>query len=207
MNKLARMFVAFGVLIVCACGSEKDDMQTIECISVGDDFTTDSGWGASDLCDDSQIGACYPFFGNNTESCEPFVSMRTDASDDASIDSCKLVMETLNCNTYVGDTGDVTFHVETEDRLTMRMLGTLNGRAFDTILHLNPCQPGCLAGISLDTLDDDQQKICEIPRQGFTTCLFPETAHNVTFREVNRDRLNLVLAGTENLLTAETVEE
>ena len=85
----------------------------------------------------------------------------------------------------------------------MRMTGTLDGRSFDTLLHLNPCQPSCLAGITLETIDDEQQKVCEIPRQGLPACLFPETAHNVTFKEAGAERVNLVVGGTEHLLTAE----
>ena len=195
--------VLFTLILFCAaCG---DDPQTApECREVEDNaFAKDGGWGAADYCQAPTMPGCFPFFGATKNSCKSFQSMRTEKTTDTSVQACKSLMSAINCNLYENDeTGDnLKITVEDEGQLKINLFGSLDGVDVNTSVYLNPCQSNCLSGITLKTIAPDQQKICEIPRQGLPECLFPETAHNITFRQADANRVNVVLSGKDHLLT------
>ncbi len=194
--------VFFTLILFCvACGD--DPNAAPECRAVEDNaFSKDTGWGAVDYCEAPTTTGCFPFFGSTKNSCKSFQSMRTEKTQDASVNACKTLMNSVNCNRYENENGDnLTFTVLEEGQLKINLFGSLDGTQINTSVYLNPCQSSCLSGITLETLSSNQQKICEIPRQGLPECLFPETAHNITFRQADATRVNVVLGGKEHLLT------
>ena len=178
-------------LVLAACG----DDDAGECRQIAStDYGVESGWQAPTYAPTPTELGCYPYRASTTETYGEFISMRTSATTQAGVDSCASVFESLNCGTYTGDAGSLTFNVGSADRLTMKVTGKLNGTNVDTTFYFNPCQPGCLASVSLKTLDAAQQKVCEIPSQN-AECLFPDTAHTVTFGRVGQDGVELRLGG------------
>ncbi|GEM_PF-4448214 len=196
-----RIVFFLSVLVLAACGDDPEAAP--ECRQIDDAlFSKDSGWGAKSYCETPTTPGCYPFFGADEKSCKSFQSMRTEKTSDASVNACKSLMNALNCNLYENENGDnILISVENESQLKINLFGELDGKTINTSMFLNPCQPSCLSGITLKTISNDQQKICEIPRQGLPICLFPEAAHNITFRQADANRLNIVLGGEDHLLT------
>lgn len=187
----------FGFLVICAlavgCGDEEAGLP--ECVEVeASNFAEASGWQANDYAPSTTMLGCYPFHAEANAQFGSFISMRTGEVSDTQVDACETVIETLNCQTYSGEGNELSFFVESEDRLTMRVIGTLGGQDVDNIIYFNPCQPSCLAAITLETIDDNQQKICEIPAQ-VSQCLFPDTAHSFTFERLDGQSISLRLGG------------
>jgi len=183
--------VLFVFCALAACG----DDEPAECRQIAAaDYDVASGWEATTYAPTPTELGCYPYRSSTAETFGTFLSMRTNATPTAGIDSCETAIEALNCGTYTGPAGTLTFHVGSADRLSMKVSGKLNGIDVDTTLYFNPCQPGCLAAVTLKTIDDAQQKVCEIPSQN-AVCLFPEAAHTITFGRIGLDSVELRLAG------------
>lgn len=198
---MKKYLVSLLFLVVFSCGDSETSAP--ECREIEEKkYTNDTGWGASDYCEAPTKLGCFPFFGSSSTSCKSFHSMRTASTPDTGIDACKTLMGALNCNAYTSENGDsIRFSIEHEGELRMHIFGKIDGVSVDTSLFLNPCQTNCLSGISLETINPIQQKICEIPRQGLPKCLFPDSAHNITFRQADAHRVNIVLGGKDHLLT------
>jgi len=178
-------------LAVAACG----DDEPAECRQIAAaDYDTKSGWEAASYAPTPTELGCYPYRASATESFGSFISMRTNATPQSGVDTCMTAMESLNCGTYSGEAGTLTFNIARADRLSIKVVGDFNGTNVDTTSFLNPCQPGCLASVTLQTIDAAQQKVCEIPSQN-AVCLFPDTAHTITFGRVGVDSIELRLAG------------
>lgn len=189
------------VAISFAWGCGDDEPEPVACVEVdGDAFDTPSGWEIESYAPTTTPAGCYPFHAEAGAEFGSFVSMRTSSTGADRIATCGGVLSTLNCGTYRNETMEFTFHVESEDRLTMRALGEIDGRSFDTRLYFNPCQNGCLGAVTLSTLEPDQQAICEIPSQ-VSQCLFDASAHTISFARVGDESITLRLAGGEHVLT------
>ncbi len=182
------------VLVILALSACSDD-EPAECRQVEPvDYAAKSGWEAATYAPNPTDLGCYPYRASATDTFGSFISMRTSATPQISVDSCADVFDNLNCGTYVGDAGTLTFNVSNADRLSMNVTGNFNGKSVDSTFFFNPCQPGCLAAVTLKTIDAAQQKVCDIPSQN-AECLFPDTAHTITFGRVGVDSIELRLAG------------
>lgn len=191
------ILVALGL---AACGEKDGTPSAPTCSELASaDFQTDSGWGSADYCDVPTDLGCYPWHASTPDTCGPFTTMRTSATPDASATACETIITALNCGEYAAEDGsaDLSFFAESADRFTMHVTGTYNGSAVDTTFYFNPCHQNCQAAVTLVTLDPDQQKICEIPRQGKPACLFPETAHSMTFVRADGGSIVIRTAGKE----------
>jgi hypothetical protein len=183
------------LFVFCALAACGDDDEPAECQQiVAADYAVESGWETTSYAPTPTELGCYPYRASATESFGAFLSMRTNSTPTAGIDSCETAIDALNCGTYSGPAGTLTFHIGSADRLSMKVTGKLNGIPVDTMFYFNPCQPGCLAAVTLKTIDDAQQKVCEIPSQN-AVCLFPDTAHTITFGRIGLDSVELRLAG------------
>lgn len=194
-----RTFLVLIALSLAACGGEEEARQ---CLSLdGADFDADSGWNGADYCDAPSVLGCYPFHESDADTCGPFTTMRTSATPADKADACDDLMKALNCGTFADGAGtSLTFHAASPDRFTMDVSGTYKGEDVDTVFYLNPCQDNCQAAITLDTIEPDQQKICEIPSQGKPVCMFPETAHSITFVRADAGSVILRMSGVETVL-------
>lgn len=174
-----------------ACGDGEEEAP--ECRAVAaEDYDVDSGWGSGDYCASPTDRGCFPYHESAADTCGPFTTMRTSATSADDVAACRTILDVINCGTYADDAGtSLTFHVEEPDRFTARMLGTLRGTAVDTTLYFNPCQQGCLGAVSLETFDEGQQRVCDIPRMGKPVCLFPETAHVATIARVDATSMEI----------------
>ena len=191
---MRRLF--FATIMVLGCG----DDEAPSCPSLSSsDFVVESGWQAASYAPEPTMLGCYPYKVSESLTFGSFISMRTNATTQEQIDACETVLTSLNCGTYTGDAGSLTFRVSSADRATMDVSGKLNGVAVDGKCFFNPCQPGCLAAITLKTVSADQQKLCEIPSQ-VTQCLFPEEAHSITFGRAGADAVEVRLAGQTYVL-------
>ncbi len=181
-------------LLLASCGDEEEEglPQCVEAEPAAYDET--SGWQTDAYAPSSTMLGCYPFHAEANAEFGAFISMRTADTSAMQVDACKTVIDSLNCQTYSGDGNELSFFVESEDRLTMRVIGNLDGRQIDNLLYFNPCQTSCLAAVTLETLNDDQQKICEIPAQ-VSQCLFPESAHSFTFERLDNESISILMGG------------
>lgn len=192
------------MLAACSGGANNangdDGPQCIDLASA--DFDADSGWDSADYCDAPTDLGCYPWHESAEDTCGPFTTMRTSATTAASAGACETLITSLNCAQFASDDGssDLTFYAVDPDRFTMRVVGSYHGGAVDTTFYFNPCHQNCLSAVTLDTLDADQQKICDIPRQGKPACLFPETAHSLTFVRADGGSIVLRTAGQETAM-------
>jgi hypothetical protein len=187
--------------LLAACGSEGEPEAVCrEDAATG--FGENSGWNDASYCDAPTDLGCYPFHESSADTCGPFISMRTSATAQTGADACATLLTSLNCGTYAADDGatTLTFNIASADRFTMRVTGTYRAADVDTTFFFNPCHQACQAAITLDTLDADQQKICEIPRQGKPVCLFPEGAHSMTFVRADGGSVVIRSAGVETAL-------
>jgi len=187
------------VLLAC-CGTEDAPPEPAACVEhAASEYDAASGWGG-DYCNAPTDLGCYPWKEVAADTCGEFVSMRTTATEATAVGECRTLLTSLNCGTYTADDGsELTFNVLEPDRFTMRAVGTYGGAAVDTTFYFNPCHQSCLSAVTLDTLDPDQQKVCDIPTVGKPVCLFPGTAHSLTF--VRADSASLVIR-TANKETA-----
>lgn len=185
----------FLAVFLLGCGGSKAP----ECPSLdGANFDADSGWNDTSYCASPGELGCFPFHASSADSCGPFITMRTTATGAAEAGACEQLIRQLNCGTYSdGGETSLTFHAATPDRLTMDVFGTYKGVEVDTTFFFNPCKDNCQSAITLDTIAPDQQKICEIPRQGKPVCLFPDTAHPITFVRADASSMVLRTAGEE----------
>lgn len=179
-------------LLGWGCGDE----EARECTDVSAaDFDATSGWETSSYAPRTTEGGCYPFRASSEETFGEFISMRTGETAAGSVDACADVITALSCGTYSNGDDTLSFYVADADRLSVDVVGTLQGRAIDTTAFFNPCQPGCLSFVTLETITDDAQKICDIPSQGLATCLFPDSAHSLTFLRASADSVEIRIAG------------
>lgn len=186
-----RWILSSVMLGMVACG----DDSAPECKTTTDaDFARQSGWEAASYAPTPTALGCYPYKVSEAETFGSFITMRTSATGEAEIAACKTTINALNCGTYRGAAGELTFNVKSADRLSMSVSGTLNGRHVGGVWYFNPCQPSCLAAITLTTVEPMQQTLCEIPSQ-VTQCLFPEDAQSITFARAGADSFELRLAG------------
>lgn len=198
-----RRVVVTSLLLLAACGPNENNGEAPMCESVtASAFEEDSGWGASDYCDIPTDLGCFPYFAGADDSCGPFVSMRTSETTADQVQACQSLLTTLNCGTYTND-ADTTleFYIEDADRLSMRVVGTYQDLDVDTVFYFNPCHQDCQAAITLETIEPDQQKLCEIPRQGKPNCLFDEGAHSITLVRADDASMVIRTAGEETALS------
>jgi hypothetical protein len=199
---LRRSLLLLSFVALSACGSEKE-APAPDCVAVAEaDFAQESGWNVTGYCSVPTDLGCYPWHGASEDACGPFTTMRTSVTTQASADACATLLTALNCGEFaeVDGTNRLSFFVEDADRFTMRAIGSYNGADVDTTFYFNPCHQNCQAAVTLEVLDADQQKICEIPRQGEPACLFPETAHSMTFVRADGGSVVLRTAGNETVL-------
>ncbi len=193
--------VACGLL--WGCGAKETGPEPAQCRAfAAGDFDRDSGWDSAGYCDAATDLGCYPWHESSADTCGPFTTMRTSATPGPSAEACRVLLSSLNCGTYRSEDGDseLGFHILEADRFTMRATGSYRGRAVDTTFFFNPCHQACQAAVTLVALDDNQQTICDIPRQGKPVCLFPETAHSLTFVRADGGSVVLRTAGNETAL-------
>jgi hypothetical protein len=199
MRRLAFVFAA----LLVGCGSQNNGEGPV-CQSVtASDFQRDSGWGASDYCDVPTDLGCFPYHAGSDDTCGPFVSMRTTENTAEQIDACEALITNLNCGRYTNDDG-TTLEFFVEDNasdLATRVVGTYQGQEVDTNFYFNPCHQNCQAAITLETIEPEQQKLCEIPQQGKPVCLFDDTAHSVTFVRADDTSMVIRTAGEETALS------
>ena len=192
---------AFALLLLAACGT--NEAEPIACEeAVASEFSIDSGWGSADYCAAPTDLGCFPFHESAVDTCGPFTTMRTSATSDAAAAACQTIVTSLNCGIYESEdkSSRLTFNLGEPDKFMMRVRGKYQGADVDTIFYFNPCHQNCQAAITLKTLDPDQQKICDIPRQGKPACLFPETAHSMTFVRADGGSLVIRTAGEETAM-------
>lgn len=202
--QMARWWLLGCMLLAAQFGcSAEAEPEAPACIDVASaDFDEDSGWGAQHYCAAPTELGCFPYHESSEDTCGPFTTMRTSATSAEGAAACATLLTSLNCATFASDDGAtrLSFYIADADRFTMRVLGTYKGVAADTTFHFNPCHQNCQAAVTLDTLDTEQQKICEIPRQGKPVCLFPETAHSLTFVRADGGSVVIRTAGEESAL-------
>lgn len=195
-----RSIAVLSLILLVGCGEKTSEPP--ECRAVAaTDFDVDSGWGAGDYCAAPTDLGCYPWHESSADTCGPFISMRTTATAAASADACRTLLSSLNCNEYASADGDrLGFYIEDPDRFTMRAVGTYLGAEVDTTFYFNPCHQNCQAAVTLQTLDPNQQKVCDIPIQGKPVCMFPETAHSITFVRADGGSVVLRTSGQETAM-------
>ena len=190
------------VVMVAACGEKGPDSRPVpQCTEhAAAEFDEDSGWGG-DYCNAPIDLGCYPWKEVAADTCGEFISMRTTATSASNVQACETLLTSLNCGTYADDAGsELTFHIVQPDLLTMRVTGTYLASPVDTTFYFNPCHQSCLSAVTLDTLDADQQRVCDIPTIGKPVCLFPDTAHSMTFVRADGDSIVVRTTGTETAL-------
>ena len=185
--------------MLAGCGKEDEPRECVQ--HAAGDYDAQTGWQSADYCAVPTDLGCYPFRKGSDDACGDFVTMRTHETADSDAAACRTMLQNLNCGQYRGDDADLTFHVADPERFSMHVTGTFRGVDVDTKFFFNPCQPGCQAAIVLDTIDDSQQKICEIPNMGNPQCLFPESAHTLTFVRADAGSMVVRTAGKESVLS------
>jgi hypothetical protein len=177
--------------LTAGCGDDAPECRNVAAA----DFEQQSGWEDPAYAPRTTDLGCYPFRAAADETFGDFISMRTSDTASADVGACVDVLTAINCGTYSNGSDELSFFVRDADRLSVEIVGTLQGRDVDTVAYFNPCQPGCLSFVTLETITDDAQKICDIPAQGLATCLFPETAHSLTLLRAGADGVELRIAG------------
>ncbi len=179
------------VLMAAACGDDGPECRDV----APADFDATSGWEAASYAPRTTELGCYPFRASSDETFGSFLSMRTADTGASEVAACESLLTAINCGTYSNGSDELSFFVRDADRLSVDVTGRLQGRDIDTVVYFNPCQPGCLSFVSLDTISEQAQKICDIPSQGLAQCLFPESAHSLTLLRAGPDGVEIRIGG------------
>lgn len=189
-RSLLALFVG-STLALAACGEDAPQCDDVS----SEDFQEESGWELTNYSPRTTEQGCFPFRSGADEVFGEFISMRTSETAQNAVDVCEDVLTAINCGTYSNGDDTLSFYVRDADRLQVEVVGTLRGNEVESMVYFNPCQAGCLSFVALDTIAPEAQKICDIPSQGFAECLFPETAHSLTFLRAGEDAVELRVAG------------
>lgn len=184
-------------VLAAACGKEENNGTAPECVNfVEEDFDAQTGWESGDYCAAPTDLGCFPYHESEPDTCGPFDTMRTSATAPDDATDCRTLLQTINCSTFTDSAGTTLgFYVREPEKFAVEVSGTYKDAPVDTTFYFNPCQDGCLSAVTLDTIEPDQQKVCEIPRQGKPACQFPPTAHTVTISRYDSESMEIRMAG------------
>ena len=185
------ILAAVAIVLLSACGDDTPECKPVETA----DFSAQSGWEDPSYAPRTTDLGCYPFRAAADETFGTFLSMRTADTPTSNVDACSDILSAINCGNYSNGSDELSFFVRDADRLTVDIVGSLSGRDIDTTAYFNPCQPGCLSFITLETITPDAQMICDIPAQGLATCLFPDDAHSITLLRAGADGVEVRIGG------------
>ena len=180
-----------------SCGKDENDAALPECATFADaDYDEDTGWGSDAYCAAPTDLGCFPYHESAADTCGPFDTMRTSATSQEDADDCRALLQTINCGTFTDSAGTTLgFYVREPEKFAVDVVGTYKDAPVDTTFYFNPCQQSCLSAVTLDTIEADQQKVCDIPRQGKPACQFPGTAHTVTWLRYDAQGMEIRMAG------------